>query len=129
MKHDVANNWLSSTPARMLLLLVVAIILSLVVIRSNSRSDVPWCIDSPACTFEEKPVGKATVRQYGYPLTYRQVQSFEPVNNNADSPDYAGYAEVTTETQRMSTTNIVINVVFWFALLKLLADFIPLRKR
>lgn len=114
---------------RSALFLVLAIILSTAIVRTHSVSNVTACTQSPACTYPNSmPTGTLTTSQYGYPLHYREVVSFVPVNNNEHAPHYAGFASSSVETQGISKVDIVVNIIFWFALLTSLAMFIPLNR-
>lgn len=112
------------TAKKIAILLAVSLVLSLGIVRWNTIDNVPFCHYSAGCQPDVEPQGKITVRNYGYPLEYRQVQIFEPANDNENSPDYAGYAETRVENLQFSLPSLLMNIVFWFALLHLLAQFI-----
>ncbi len=111
-----------------LIILVIAIIPSVLAIRMHSVDNVPFCIDAAGCGSNLEPKGKVTDRQYGYPLSYKRSSTFIPKNNKQNAPNYAGYAEATTDQQSISIVNMVINVIFWFALLRTLAELLPAKK-
>lgn len=97
---------------------VISILLSTLIITSNSLSNVTACVKSPGCiNLDKQPRGKLTIRYYGFPSTYKQTATFYPQNGDERRANYAGYAETRSITKAMSIPNIVINIVFWFALL------------
>lgn len=110
-----------------LIILVIAVIASLAVVRTNSMNNVPYCIQSPGCTFNTQPKGKLTEKRYGFPATYRETVVFRPNNSDQRQPDYAGYASASTEREGFSLPYVLVNIVFWSALLKLIASHVPIR--
>jgi hypothetical protein len=112
------------TAKKLAVVLGLALLLSLAVIRSHSISNVPFCHYAAGCRPDAQPRGKIATRTYGYPLAYRQVQIFNPANSNEKSRDYAGYAETRVESQAFSLPSVIVNVIFWFALLHLLSRFV-----
>ena len=114
---------------RWVVISVLAVILSASIIRWHSVSSVPACVESPGCTYIDKqPTGTLTHHYYGYPLAYRSTVTFDPVNNDAKSPNYAGYASASSELEGFSYVNLAMNFVFWFALLYLVASHLPKSK-
>ncbi|HUP26613.1 MAG TPA: hypothetical protein VM124_03155 [Candidatus Limnocylindrales bacterium] len=111
-----------------LIILAIAFMPSILAFRIHSVDNVPFCIHAAGCSFNLEPKGKVTERHYGYPLSYKATSTFTLKNNNQSMPNYAGYAEATAEQQALSIVNIVLNVIFWFALLKALAALLPARK-
>lgn len=106
-------------------LVVLALALSVAIIRWNSVGNVPFCVESAACHFDMEPKGTITKRYYGYPLSYKTTSTFNPINNDEKQPNYVGYAEATAELQKLSIINIIINTIFWFGLLKLVMELLP----
>lgn len=107
--------------------LVIVALASLISILSHSfatTSNVPFCIQAAGCNFSIEPKGQITEQQYGYPLSYKKTSTFTPEHNNQNDPKYAGYAEATTVQQELNVLNILINVVFWSALLLTIARFL-----
>ena len=97
---------------KQIIIMLAAAFLSVGIIRWNYVSNVPPCISSPGCNSSE--IGKLTFRRQGYPLIYREVVTFEP---NSDSP--IKYAISTAEPEGFSTVHIIINIIFWYAVLDL----------
>lgn len=113
-----------SNMKRFALVLLAAAIVSLAIFRVNSISNVPFCHYSAGCVPDATPEGKITQQNYGYPLAYRSVQTFNPINNNERAPNYAGYAETKIINESFSLPSIIINIIFWFSLLWLLSDIV-----
>ncbi len=111
-----------------LIILLIAIVPSLAVVRWNTISNVPFCIHSAGCSFNIMPKGTITERQYGFPVTYRATSIFRPENNNQNDPNYAGYAEAQAERQALILAYVLVNIMFWFALLHLIAKWLPKKK-
>jgi hypothetical protein len=108
-------------------IVLVSLALSLLIIRWHSIDNVPFCHYSAGCTPAATPRGKITVTTYGYPLSYRQVQGFSPSNSSESSPNYTGYAYTRVENLGFSLPSLVMDAVFWFALLSLLSRYVPWR--
>lgn len=94
-----------------LVLVIIALVLSLGIIRITTSYGVDPCAQSIGCQMGDGPTGKLTTRKQGYPLIYREVAIFEPSSGTS-------YASVQAERQGFSKPNIFMNVVFWFALLQ-----------
>lgn len=90
--------------------LFAAIILSTVPARSHTVT-VPegFAFGNPKSQQRMVSSGSYTVKRYGFPATYREVQSFSPA-------DYS-YAAVSFEQQGTSVVYVVVNIVFWLGLL------------
>jgi hypothetical protein len=58
-----------------------------------------------------------TTRNYGFPAVYKQTVTFKPANSDQRTRNYAGYASASAVTKASSWPIILVNVVFWFALL------------
>ena len=108
-----------------ILLLLVSLILSAGIIHWHSVGNVPFCLDSPVCRFDMEPTGTIKKLYFGYPLSYKITSTFYPINNDANKPNYAGFAQASAEPQKFTVINIFINVLFWFALLRLITALIP----
>lgn len=104
------------------LLLGLAAVLSLAIIRTHSQDNVPFCINAAGCTFDNQPKGQVIVRSFGFPVTYRETSVFKPNNGDQNKPNYAGFSSAQSERRGISKAYILVNIVFWFALLKLLSD-------
>lgn len=115
---------MNTTSAKGLFILIgISLLLSLAIIRWHSVHNVSFCINSAGCR-QEEPKGTITTRTYGFPLAYKQTTSFRPVNNDPKLNNYAGYSETSIENQGFSILSVLINTLFWFGLLHLLATFI-----
>lgn len=112
-----------------LIVVILSVVLSLAIIRWHVQDGVPFCVNSAGCSARETLRGKVTTTTYGFPATYRQVEKFNPANTNPSSGGYPGYAEAKYDTQGFSVFKVVTNIVFWFALLHLLASFLPKRQK
>lgn len=99
--------------SNLLFILGASLLLSVFVFRYNTRSDVPYCIDSPACRGTETK-GTVTRRAYGYPLAYKESVTFSPKDSSQ-----AGYGSASRETD-INYPNVAVNTVFWFALLMMI---------
>lgn len=71
-----------------------------------------------------KPYAQVIVRSFGFPVTYRETSVFKPNNSDQNKPNYAGFSSAQSERRGMSKAYILVNIVFWFALLKTIADVI-----
>jgi len=96
-------------------------------VRWTTQENVPFCVQSPGCSFSYEPKGRLRERQQGFPLSYRVVSTFIPAHNKSDDPKYAGYASAQSERQGFSLPYVLMNVLFWTALLKLAYDLWPKR--
>ncbi len=111
-----------------LIILLIAIVPSVGFVRWNTMNNVPFCVQSAGCSFDIKPKGAVTERFYGFPATYRMTSVFKPVNNNQNDPNYAGYTSASSEQRGFSKLYILVNIVFWVAVLQFLAKWLPKRK-
>ncbi len=109
------------------ILIIVSLALSVGINLWHVRDNVPFCLDSPACNLNMEPKGTITKHYYGYPVNYKAKEIFEPINKDEKKPNYAGFASAETDLQRFNLVNIIINVVFWFALLKLITNLLPIK--
>ena len=97
-----------------LVIIIISVIAGTLINTKESLSNVSACVRAPGCIDRDKqPLGKLTTNSYGFPATYKQVITFEPVNSNEKASNYAGYASATAETKSTSILGIVINVLFW----------------
>ncbi len=94
------------------LILAAALILSLGIVRHSTRSGVPPCIGTPGCDLSGPVLGMSNNVKEGYPLTYRERVVFEPTQR-------ADYSSASTELEGFNKTNVLINTLFWYALLTL----------
>ena len=92
--------------------IVVAIALSVGIVRSTSQTGMPPCWRAPACEYGSEKGELVTIKQ-GYPLTYREKQIYKP-----EKPIH--YATAGAEQEGMSIPHILINIIFWYALLELI---------
>lgn len=112
MKHLLSNKYL-----RPLAIIVVACLISVLSYTWKTVDNVPFCVNAAGCNFSIEPKGQITDRQYGYPLSYKKTSTFIPEHNDQNDAKYTGYAEATTEQQKLNVLNIIINTIFWSALL------------
>lgn len=112
MKQLFSNKFLRS-----LAIIVIAGLIGVLSYSQTTVNNVPYCVNSAGCDFSIEPKGQITDRQHGYPLSYKQTSTFLPEHNDQNDAKYAGYAEATTERQPFNGSNILINTVFWSALL------------
>lgn len=108
---------LSNKFVRVLAAIAIAGLIGVLIQTWKTVDNVPFCVNSAGCNFSIQPKGQITDRNYGYPLSYKQTSTFTPEHNDQNDAKYAGYAEATTERQPFSWYNILINTVFWAALL------------
>jgi hypothetical protein len=101
-----------------IVILAVAIVASTLITTWSSISNISSCVHAPGCIDQNKqPHGELITRNYGFPSTYKQTVTFNPINNDEKASNYAGYTTASTETKSTSAINIVINIIFWLALL------------
>lgn len=101
-----------------LVIIVISVIAGILINTKQSLNNVSACVRAPGCVEQDKqPIGKLTTNNYGFPATYKQVITFEPANSNEKASNYAGYASASAETKSTSVLHIVINVLFWAAVL------------
>jgi hypothetical protein len=113
-----------------LISLVIAILASIFVNTWGSISNVSACVQAPGCLQQQdQPIGKLTTKHYGFPAPYKTTVTFEPNNSNEKASNYAGYASASTTTQPVNYVLIIIDIVFWFALLYLVTMHVPVAKR
>jgi len=100
-----------------IIFLAVSVVGGALFVTRDSLQNVNACVQAPGCIDQNKqPLGKQTVKSYGFPATYRQVVVFEPTNNKQSDSNYAGYASASAEIKAVKPL-IVVNIIFWFALL------------
>lgn len=109
-------------------IMLVATLLSVFSMSSQTVSNVPFCIHAAGCHFGIEPKGQITDRQYGYPLSYKKTSTFIPEHNDEKDPKYAGFAEANVEQQKLNLVNVGINIIFWSALLSTLVRLLPVKK-
>lgn len=102
---------------RALGIVIIALLIGVLAQTWKTVNNVPFCVDSAGCNFSYEPKGEITDHHYGYPLSYKQTSTFVPEHNNQNDAKYAGYAEATTERQKFNGYNILINTIFWSAIL------------
>lgn len=112
MKQLLSNKYLRS-----LAIITIACLISVLSYNWTTTNNVPFCVNSAGCNFSIEPKGQITDRQFGYPLSYKQTSTFTPEHSDQNDVKYAGYAEATTERQPLNGYNILINTIFWSALL------------
>ncbi len=112
------------TAQKIAVITLLSVVLSFGIIRWHSVENVAFCHYSAGCAPDANPKGDIKVTDYGYPLSYRQVEKFNPNNSDESAPDYAGFAEAKVENPNFSLASAIANIVFWFALLHLLSGFI-----
>lgn len=101
-----------------IVIVVISILAGTLISTWDSLSNVSACVHAPGCIEQDKqPLGTLTTRNYGFPSTYKQDITFEPINSNEKASNYAGYALVTTNTKTTSVINIIVNIIFWAAFL------------
>lgn len=111
-----------------LIVLAIALLLSIAPMSWKTLENVPFCIKSAGCNGSMEPKGTVAEYKYGYPLSYRETSTFTPINNDQSSPKYVGYAEATTIRQNFDLLSIVINTIFWYALITSLLKLLPVKK-
>jgi hypothetical protein len=94
-----------------LLLLVIAVLLSIGIVRTTERHPVSPCAMEPGCIVTSQ-IGTSHTATRGFPLTLHQTNMFKP-----EKPIH--YAETKVETEGFSVPFLIMDVVFWFALLDL----------
>lgn len=94
----------------MLVVIIVAIGLGTGAMYSKSLSGVPSCMKAPDC--RQNNPGTLSTKKYGYPLAYKEVATFEPM-------DKTNFATASVEVEGISWINIAMNAVFWYALITL----------
>jgi hypothetical protein len=109
--------------------LALAVFMSTVINWSTNIGNVYTCPPSSslACSYPTKlQAGSLNTMNYGYPVDYRKVVSFDPCHSsgqntycNASDRSYIG-------NRGVSAISVVIDVVFWFALFNTIATFMPL---
>lgn len=109
---------MKTLPRLQVVTLIVAIILSLGIVRWDSRGNVPPCSKSPVCAYDASTVGTLNNRKQGYPLVYREFSTFRP-------NDTSRFAVATSEQEGFSWPSVAINVIFWYALIELLRSYWP----
>lgn len=115
-------------------LLIVSILLSVGIVRWQENKNVPFCINTAGCRGAEtidgkKIIGDVKVTNFGFPLEYRHVERFRTQNPpNPRDTDQSGYSETELASPSFSLPSIIINVIFWFALLHLLSGLLNLKK-
>ncbi|HEX8181979.1 MAG TPA: hypothetical protein VF575_00080 [Candidatus Saccharimonadales bacterium] len=117
----------SFSTKKYLILALVSLILGLAIIRWHTTNNVPACINTPGCQFDGQR-GTLGERIYGYPLAYKKVTTFRPSGNNASSNN-TSTAQTSIENQAFSVPSVIMNTLFWFGLLHLLARFIKPRQK
>jgi len=100
-----------------LLLIISAALLSVLTYSTQTIRNVPFCIHAAGCNAGMEPKGAITDRQYGFPVSYKRTSTFVPIHYSQNDPKYPGFAESTAEQQPLSVINIMINILFWSALL------------
>jgi hypothetical protein len=106
-----------------LIMAAISLALSLGIIRWHSVANISFCQFTAGCRYQD-PKGTITTKIYGYPLAYKQTTSFRPLHNDEKKPDYEGYTETSIETLSFSVPSVLINSLFWFALLHLVGRLI-----
>lgn len=97
-----------------LILLVLAIALSILIVRRDGIQNASPCSLTPGCVTENTRLsGTLTTTTYGFPVVYRTSQSFRPTQG-------ADYKEITIAQKSANIPIIFVNILFWFALLELL---------
>ena len=98
-----------------LALVTVAIALSLAVftrdgVRNVSPCDmVPGCVSAP----DSHVAGTFITMRNGFPVAYRETQIFQPTKG-------ATYKEARLSQEGVKISAIILDVIFWYALLELL---------
>jgi hypothetical protein len=101
-----------------IIIVIISILAGTLISTWDSSRNVSACVHAPGCIEQSKqPLGTLTTRNYGFPSVYRQYVTFEPINNNEKASNYAGYTSATTNTKSTSVVNIIVNIIFWAALL------------
>lgn len=121
------------------ILLLIAIILSLGIIRWHGVNNVSFCVYTAGCRFNEtidgrKIIGDVKVTDFGYPLVYRHVGHFRQPNDPSikklpNGEATSGFMETDLAQPSFSLPSVLINVIFWYALLHLLSSFIRPRAK
>jgi hypothetical protein len=97
-----------------LAILVLAIAFSLLIIRRDGVRNASPCALTPGCVTENTRLsGTITTTSYGFPVAYRTSQAFRPTQG-------ADYKEISITQKAVNIPVILIDVLFWFALLELL---------
>lgn len=115
------------TITRVTIQLVLAVLLSTCISRTSWLSPVSPCIHAPGCIDSSGLVGKASTQYRGFPVAYRETTSFMPTNHHR----YAIVSEEAATTNVMGTiTTVLINVVFWYALLEVIScGLVPIARK
>jgi hypothetical protein len=114
---------------RLLISLAVAVVLSLSVSTWGTLENVTACVQAPGCKqIEQQPLGKLTTHHYGFPAPYKSTVTFVPTKNDPSKPHYAGYTSAKSVTQPFNIVMVLIDVVFWTALLYSLLRLLPKKK-
>lgn len=98
-----------------IVLLAISIFLSLATHTSLSLYNVDPCFPIAGCESAGKLVGDLTFYKQGYPLPYKEYNTF--VRTSGES-----YGEGSMGDGEIYCANIVLDILFWFALLTLLLN-------
>jgi hypothetical protein len=97
-----------------LVILVLAIACSLLIIRRDGVQNASPCALTPGCVTENTRLsGTIISTNYGFPVAYRTSQTFRPTQG-------ANYKEMSITQKAVNIPVILIDILFWFALLELL---------
>lgn len=85
------------------LLVLIALIPSLFITRSETRYNASPCLYTEVC--QEKTLGTKKTVQYGFPASYDQVTEFTPLDSSKDG--------LLDQGGDRSYGLIVVNLLFW----------------
>jgi hypothetical protein len=99
-----------------LLSLIIAIILGAFITRTETRYNTMPCALTAGCGYSNQELGNLSTRKQGFPLAYKELVTFQPTQNNR-------YAETSMQLEQDSGPTIIVNTIFWFALLELIRSY------
>lgn len=114
------------TLKKIVVVLVLAVVLSLASSTSVTFSNTAPCAGAISCDSTDLPRGELTTIERGFPRPHKTEQIFKP---DAKSRSQGAYAEARSGAEGINYFSVGVNVVFWFALLYLLAQFIRPRAK
>jgi hypothetical protein len=92
-------------------IVIISLALSLASVRTSSLNGVTQCAAVGSCEGSRaNDKGTHTVKQWGFPSTYRTVDEFEPSNTQH-------YASVSTVSQSTNLFLVITNIIFWASFL------------
>lgn len=116
------TQFMSKVAKTNVVILLISVIFSFgVYTTSTDEHYYPRCQPETVCErVTEKYWGTLTVRDRGFPISYKEIQSFTPRDSSSNLSPRTYY---TFEQDEFREIKIALNVLFWFALIKLIHDY------